>query len=383
MKRNTFIWYMMIPILMGATSFSCKRNHQRQDDGIKVIKIDVKDKGIGNPIEIEKIIPLETNKDCLVGYIKKLVFWNNKILVIDEDSKTFFLFDESGKLIFKTIEGKGPGEVLAPTIFNIDRRDTTILVYQQMLRKFSRYDFTGKIIDTKTITNQNKLIIKDFYPVGRDTFLIFHYNVSNPGKDEPRQITWSLLTGELSYVKQFDITLNKNKEPYYVTQPAAVASNQVLFVVPWSYNIYSLTGTDYRIKYVIDFGNAAIPSEQREIQSARDLYRIMIESKKIGCLVSVMIEKDLLVVDADHGDGSQVFLHSLTKGRTICINNYIQRGLLPKCRIWGLTGNGSMYAIVEPEDFIDFNRLHQGFSNLEITINSNPILISFQINDIF
>jgi len=78
-----------------------------------------------------------------------------------------------------------------------------------------------------------------------------------------------------------------------------------------------------------------------------------------------------------------VFLHSLTKGRTICINNYIQRGLLPKCRIWGLTGNGGMYAIVEPEDFMDFNRLHQGFSNLEITINSNPILISFQIDDIF
>jgi hypothetical protein len=180
------------------------------------------------------------------------------------------------------------------------------------------------------------------------------------------------------------MTENGNKADYYVLNPVAKDSNQVLFVIPWSYDIYSLSGTDYKIKYTIDFGNAAIPSETREELSAMALHQHMVESKKIGCLVSVMLyEKDILVIDADHGTGSKVFLHSLATGRTINLDNYIQKGLLPKCRVRGLTENGTMYAQVKPEDFIYFSQQNQDFSNLQITINSNPILITFQIDDIF
>lgn len=384
MKRNAFKLFIMTSILMGVVLFSCKRNHEHQNDGIKVIKIDTEDKQIGNPIKIREVIPLETSKECLIGTSKNVVFWNNRIIVLDDrGSKALFIFDETGKLLFKTRTGKGPGEVIAPYAFNINKRDTTILLYELMGERFLRFDFNGNMVDFKTITNKTNLNIKDFYLLGRDTLLIFHAIRSDYAKDDPRRTTCSLLTDELSKVQQFDITLNKNKQSFYVTNPAAVTANQVLFVVPWCYDIYELTGTDYRIKYTFDFGDAAFSAEQREGLPALELFQLMGKSKKVGCLVSVMSINDLLIIDAAFGGGSQLFLHSLTKGRTINLDNYIQRGLLPKCRVWGLKEDGCMYALVEPEDFMKFNDQNQGYCHYKITINSNPILISFQIDDMF
>ncbi len=175
MKRYAFVLIMILSILTGAVLLSCKRNHEHQDDGITVIKIDTKDNRIGNPINIRNITPLETHKGCLIGSIKNVVVWNNRIIVLDDrKSKAMFIFDEYGKLLFKTVIGKGPEEIITPTAFNIDRRDTTILLYQYMTRSFSRYDFNGNFMDSKTIARQNQLIITDFYPLGKDTMLIFH-----------------------------------------------------------------------------------------------------------------------------------------------------------------------------------------------------------------
>ncbi len=386
MKRYEFLMIMVVSILLGALSYSCTISNKPQGNGTKVIKIDTKDKSIGNPIIIRKIIALETNKDCLVGSIKNLVFTNNRIILLDNfKSKAMFIFDEKGKFLFKTTKGKGPGEITDPIALNIDKGNSTILLYQRIGQRFSRFDFKGNFIESKTLAANNRgLNITNFFHLGYDTLLIFHPDVSDYSKDEPRRTTCSLLTERLSKVEQFNMTLNGNKANYYVINPVAKDSYQVLFIIPWSYDIYSLCGTDYRIKYTIDFGNAAIPSHTREELSAMALHQHMIEDEKIGCLVSVMLyEKDILVIDADHGIGSKVFLHSLATGQTINLDNYIQKGLLPKCRVMGLTENGTMYALVKPEDFIYFSQQNQDFSDLQITINSNPILITFQIDDIF
>jgi len=381
MQKKGFILFIGISILMSTILFSCKRNHVLQDDGIKIIKIDTEDKGIGNPIKITEVIPLETSKDCLVGYVEKAVFWNNRIMIIDEESKTFFSFDESGKLKFKTIIGKGPGEVMDPTAFNIDTKDTTILLYQQMIRKFSKYDFSGRIIDSRTIMN---LFIKEFFPLGVDTFLIYHSTLSDYSKkDERRLTTYSLFTDGFSKVQQFDITVNKNKATHYVFSPVSISSGRVLFVAPWSYNIFELIGNDYRIKYALDFGKAAISAEQREVLSTPELIPLIRKGNKIGCLLSVISKDDLLIISTEQGNRWPTFIHSWAGNRTINLDNYIQRGLLPKCRVWGIKENGCLYALVEPEDFMKFNELHPGLNHSEITINSNPVLISFPIDDLF
>ena len=386
MKKHVSLMILVVSISLGALSYSCTNSNKPQGDETEVIKIDTKDKSIGNPIKISKLIALETNEDCLVGSIRKIVYSKNRIILLDRNrSKAMFIFDENGKFLFKTTKGKGPGEISNPTALNVDKQNSTILLYEQSIQSFSRFDLNGNFIESRSLAaNNGRLFISSFFSIGLDTLLIFHANVSDYFEDVPRRTTCSLLTEELSKVEQFDMTLNGNKNNYYVINPVARDSNQVLFVIPWSYDIYSLYGTDYRIKYTIDFGNAAIPYETREQLSARALHQHMIENKKIGCLVSVMLyEKDILVIDADHGSGSKVFIHSLATGRTINLDNYIQKGFLPKCKVRGLTENGTMYATVKPEDFIHFSQQNKYFSDLQITINSNPILFTFQIDELF
>ena len=377
---------MVVSILLGTLSHSCTTSNKPQGNGTKVIKIDTKDQNIGNPIKISKVIALETNKDCLVGSIYNIVFSDNRIIILDQSrSKAMFIFDGNGIFLFKTTIGKGPGEIANPRALSIDKGNSTILLYERMGQRFSRFDLNGSFIESNTLAaNYRGLNITNFFPIGYDSLLIFHADVSDYSKDEPRRTACSLVTERLSKVEQFDLTLNGNKNDYYVLNPVAKDSEQLLFIIPWSYDIYNLSGADYSIKYTVDFGNAAIPFNIREELSAVDLQKLMVEKQKFGCLVGVMLyEKDLLVIDADHGSGSNVFIHSLESDRTINLDNYIQKGLIPKCRVMGLTENGTMYARVKPEDFIYFSQQNQDFSDLQITINSNPILITFQIDDIF
>lgn len=364
--------------------YSCVSNKKSEENETKVIKIDVESKRIGKSIKIKDIIPLETTKESLIGTPKTVLFRNNHIIVLDErGSKALLVFDKSGKLVFKSRNGKGPGEIISPRAVNVCDKDTTILLYDFILNTFFKYDYDGTIIDSKLIKAPTALDLQNFYQLDKDSFLIFHAIRSEFSKDEPRRTTCSLLTDSLKKVQQFNITLNRNKRPFYVTNPAYVSKDQILFVVPWCYDVFQLSGTNYSVKYNIDFGNAGFSMDQLEELSAENLVELMKSDNKVGCLLSVMFCHDKLIIDAAVDRGSKVFVHSFSNMRTINIDNYIQRGILPKCRIWGVNQDGIMYATVEPESLIDFIGQERAMSELKISLNSNPILITFQIDDIF
>ena len=100
----------------------------------------------------------------------------------------------------------------------------------------------------------------------------------------------------------------------------------------------------------------------------------------MGSLQSVFINENNLLFRAEHGQNGLNILYSFKEKRAFNINNYFERGLLPVGKVWGFKDDGSIYAIVEPEEFEKFNKLSNGrYSHLGIKSNDNPILISFQI----
>lgn len=54
----------------------------------------------------EKIIPLETNGECLIGTIKKMVADSSHIYISDNSYKEIFIFKKDGKYISKIITCK-------------------------------------------------------------------------------------------------------------------------------------------------------------------------------------------------------------------------------------------------------------------------------------
>lgn len=61
-------------------------------------------------------IKLETNPNCIIGVMDKLIFINNKFVIVDKSvAKSIFLFDSNGKFINKIgATGRGP-HIILPT----------------------------------------------------------------------------------------------------------------------------------------------------------------------------------------------------------------------------------------------------------------------------
>ena len=74
-------------------------------------------------------IPLETNKECVVGYITNIHATKDRIYIMDRDN--FYLFDSDGKFLKILPKGKGPGEITRPMTFRITSYN---VCYTKLLR---------------------------------------------------------------------------------------------------------------------------------------------------------------------------------------------------------------------------------------------------------
>jgi hypothetical protein len=380
MTNNNSNVILLTTLLVCCIYSSCTDSKQI-DASIQVIKVDIENKQIEKAVTIKEIIPLETSKDCLIGYTTTVFFWNNRIILLDDyKSKSLFVFNEKGKLVFKSAIGKGPGEVASAKAININRKDSTILLYDETKSIFHQYDFNGNYLSKISIPRS--IFIRNFFQRAKDTLMVYYALKITNSKGQERLTTWSIYTNNYTDVKHLEIYNSPNKISAALGSPVALFSDGILFVAPWDYTIYELNGNNFRIKYSIDFGDAALTSDQIENLSFFDLIPIVHEGikNKVGSLQSVFINENNLLIRAEYGQNGINILYSFKDKRAYNINNYFEKGLLPECKVWGFKDDGSIYAIVEPGDFEKFNKLSAGrYSHFGITSNDNPILISFQI----
>lgn len=88
-------------------------------------------------------IALETNDDCLIGQVSKMLFHNDTIIIVDKITKSIFLFDDKGKFLSKICRvGRGPQEYLDLTDACVG--NDHILVIDNNQRKIFCYNFNGK-----------------------------------------------------------------------------------------------------------------------------------------------------------------------------------------------------------------------------------------------
>ncbi|MDR2037711.1 MAG: 6-bladed beta-propeller [Bacteroidales bacterium] len=90
-------------------------------------------------------IPLETSKECFIGYADKVLIRNNQIYVADFDkAMAIFIFDMNGKFLFKIArQGKGPGEYISFRDFDI-QVNGDIYIFDVFGKKFLVYNSIGE-----------------------------------------------------------------------------------------------------------------------------------------------------------------------------------------------------------------------------------------------
>ncbi len=91
------------------------------------------------------IIPLESNDECLIAHIDKLMFGGNRVYVLDATSKSVLMFDKRGQFIRKIHHvGNGPGEYIG--LSDMTLMDNTIILLDHLSGKKIVYDTNGTFL---------------------------------------------------------------------------------------------------------------------------------------------------------------------------------------------------------------------------------------------
>ncbi|TSA36125.1 MAG: 6-bladed beta-propeller, partial [Porphyromonadaceae bacterium] len=140
----------------------------------EIIKVNVNDnERFVLKFEIKNVIPLETNDSCLIGDITKLDCFNNKFYILDKhQKKSLMVFDKNGHFIKQTQFGKGPGEVIAPAAFTINKQDSVVILYDGLLSANLSFDLDLNYLN---IQRRQNLIIKDMGIINDHKLLVYHH----------------------------------------------------------------------------------------------------------------------------------------------------------------------------------------------------------------
>jgi len=127
MRRTVFV-------LIISALISCKNNSKENTSGVKEsistieVVVSQNDLQIANKNGEPNYIFLEQrDKNSAIADISKLIYFDDKIIILDTQSNKVFLFDNSGNFISEIGRaGKGPGEFLRVSDILISKRDGCI-----------------------------------------------------------------------------------------------------------------------------------------------------------------------------------------------------------------------------------------------------------------
>ncbi|HYQ56512.1 MAG TPA: 6-bladed beta-propeller, partial [Draconibacterium sp.] len=197
-----------------------------------------------------KIIPLETNANCLVSEITQMEVMDDKIFILDWKLNSLLVFNIHGKFLNRIgTVGRGPGEYIRPRHFFINKDEALVKVFDAPTMKLMCFNYNGTLIKEIKL-NYYLTAIGDLPTGGYWGYCSNVANDTDSSKEYLKFITFKP-NGE---VNQFvDGIKNPDRVNYTNTYISCVADGSVSFVEPYLPNIYWLKDGEIVTKYKIDY----------------------------------------------------------------------------------------------------------------------------------
>lgn len=267
---------IVLLLLIVCVVLSCKSDKasQFEDKDLMEIYIDLsKDHSdfydISKDIEQDfDIIALETNDDCLISHIRKVLYVNDLYYILDDKGASVFIFNNDGTFMSKLDrKGLGPDEYINIASFIV--KDKDIWIYDDMTKRLLCYDsaFDKKEEIKIDIPTFDMAIIKDdillstnWFWYGENSYQLKKYNIRNKEKTE-----------YLSYsrIEQDDI-VQIMKENQFTT-----VGDSCLFMYSYDNILYQITADDFIPRYRYTFSERFDdkPLTNQEFEEVSDLIR--------------------------------------------------------------------------------------------------------------
>ena len=197
----------------------------------------------------------------VIGSINKLEFDDDKIFILDSRvALSIFIFDLSGNFLTKVGQlGKGPGEFQKPTDMWLEKGKKRILIFDTMSRKLLYYDYNGKFLSEKRVTNRGIKVASII-----DKNIIIYNNFSFKGipavTPQTSRVFYLNKTGE-QVNSYFPIEENDMQQDLVTQNFFQNHVNEVLFNYWRENNIYLLKENGPYLRYEIEFESGPVPND--------------------------------------------------------------------------------------------------------------------------
>jgi hypothetical protein len=257
MRRTVFV-------LIISALISCKNNSKENTSGVieSISTIEVlvsqNDLQIANKnVEPNYIFLEQRDKNSAIADISKLIYFDDKIIILDKQSNKVFLFDNSGNFISEIGRaGKGPGEFLRVSDILISKPDSCIELLDAGSQKILRMD---KQFNYFTSINL-PFFCQNFHKSIQGEYWFFTNNQANTSKDTKE--SFNIIKADENVENlSFFIPIQEHMKDLVIATPYSFTNsvNASIFALPLENTLYSIHNDTVTRKYVIDFGENNLP----------------------------------------------------------------------------------------------------------------------------
>ena len=312
-------------------------------------------------INIEEVVPLETNDSCLLSYASKCIISDNKIVYSDSKQKTLYIFNKNGKFIY-AIDALGVGSseysLIKDVIISQDKHkimildNTSILIYNLI---------DGKFIKKISLNEKYASLFYQFADTGNEKFYFWSVDRDNS--------LYVLDKGNLYPIKE------RNGFPF-ICQKFYTDDNGTLNTISdcGKYSIEKIIGDSLTTKYLFDFGKYSCPYD-KSIQTVTE-WESIDNKPYFKSLLSAYETKDVLYVTTATPK-RKLYCIAIKKNtfNVLCGNQNID---IPVVIID--SDESYFYGILYPSLFVKDNKISSIIKEYNISKDDNPLLIKFKFN---
>lgn len=340
--------------------YSCSAERQSREDAF-VIDYQKEEVFDWNSIQIDEVIPLETNDSCILSFANKCMLANNRIVYHDSKQKALFVFDSKGKFLYN-IDALGNGDkeysIIKDVTLSRNKRDILLLDNTSVL-----------VFDLATGAYRSRTAL-DSQVATR------FFQLADGGNG--RLYFWSTNPDNSLYALNGNrLTILKKREGFpYVSQKFYNDASGGLNLLSdyGQYSIEAISGDSILPKYSFDFGSLAFPID--EIPQTATEWEKVDKQPYFKGLLSAFETEDVLYVDTATPSRE---LYSIVIQKS---NSRILCGIQDiDAPVAIIDADATyFYGILYPSFFAADNRFADLFKEYQIAEDDNPLIIKFRFN---
>ena len=265
MARHLFLNLLICGCLLSAcgsgstNNTSTSSNMSYVDDGVTVIPMNARPGDVLNLSDFAEsieLIPLETNDDCLIGWMPEIIATEKyyyMISAVGYDFQKLYVFDKQGKFVRQiSSRGQGGGEFIEVRDFDVIGDSIIKMGDVLAIRTFNLEgrQLSSRMIDEKGVSTREIISMKG------KTIL---FNMGKSYSRSAENLLYQLDEKDCLQTGFFEVPSLANRISSFFCDAAALTKDDeyVYFHFPYDNYIYRIDAEtlDYRPLYKVDYGS--------------------------------------------------------------------------------------------------------------------------------